>query len=263
MAIEHHEAQKHQAYWFDDGSLTLQVQNRLFRVHRSLICRHSRVLLEAAGAATIPDFVYILEHGTPDGAHSDPLDKIEQLKNNVTLEDGRIRTTEPILWKDFEELLRHLYHDEYVVRESLLAALHVSLLLYTSQFPRGGLPQVTHLWARTNLRSLIYLYETNQPPSIVPFMQTLSPQTDRTTESKSFHSRILTPTTPFYRVLSLLRISSPKHLDIPQIHELAKVEFHRTLPPEPWRLRPETHQFLYEGLKAATEFGFSEVGTEF
>ncbi|KAJ2923759.1 hypothetical protein H1R20_g13341, partial [Candolleomyces eurysporus] len=117
MAIEHQEAQKHPTYWFEDGSITLRVQNHLFRVHRSLICRHSRVLLGVAAAA--PDVVYILEHGVLDSQNTQVLqgsldkDEKEEEKCSARL-DGRIKTSEPVLSKDFEELLRHLYHDEYV-----------------------------------------------------------------------------------------------------------------------------------------------------
>jgi hypothetical protein len=77
--------------------------------------------------------------------------------------------------------------------------------------------------------------------------------------SLEFNLRLLTPTTPFHRVVSLLRISSSKHLDIPQIHELARAEFQRAFPSEPLLLRPEMNPFLHEGLQVASQFGFSAV----
>jgi len=34
----------HSKYWFDDGNVVLQAENTQFRVHRSMLSRHSHVL---------------------------------------------------------------------------------------------------------------------------------------------------------------------------------------------------------------------------
>ena len=80
---------RHHKYWLDDGSLILRAQNDLYKVHRTLLERHSR-LLSAIHASTDPD----------------------KASNAV---DGMTVTSVPdelgVASTDVEILLEHLYHD--------------------------------------------------------------------------------------------------------------------------------------------------------
>ena len=38
---------KHPVYWFEDGSLTFEVESQVFLVHGTLLSRHSRVLAKS------------------------------------------------------------------------------------------------------------------------------------------------------------------------------------------------------------------------
>lgn len=39
--------QKHPVYWFEDGTLTFEVESQHFLVHGTLLSRHSRVLAKS------------------------------------------------------------------------------------------------------------------------------------------------------------------------------------------------------------------------
>lgn len=36
----------HTQFWFDDGSVVLSVESTLFRIHRSILCMHSRIFAD-------------------------------------------------------------------------------------------------------------------------------------------------------------------------------------------------------------------------
>jgi hypothetical protein len=38
---------RHKTFWFDDGSIVLSVEQTLFRVHLSVLCLHSEILIFA------------------------------------------------------------------------------------------------------------------------------------------------------------------------------------------------------------------------
>ena len=80
---------RHHRYWLDDGSLILRAQNDLYKVHRTLLERHSRLL------STI--------HASAD---------LDKASNAV---DGMAVTSIPdelgVASTDVEILLEHLYHD--------------------------------------------------------------------------------------------------------------------------------------------------------
>lgn len=87
------ELRKHPVYWFDDGLLVLHIQNTLFRVHLSLLKRHSPYLasLETTNPVIKP-IPIINESSTP--------------VMYVTLGPDR-----PVNSRDVEALLEHMYHD--------------------------------------------------------------------------------------------------------------------------------------------------------
>ena len=84
---------QHNIYWFHDGSLVFRIQNHLFKVHRTLITRHSRFFASEVPKYSEDDVVGCnvakIEHGTC-----------------IYLEVER-----DVSANDVEALLGHLYHD--------------------------------------------------------------------------------------------------------------------------------------------------------
>ena len=80
---------KHDKFWLDDGSIVLRAQDDLYKVHRSLLDRHSNTLasLKTTNCA----------HA--EGSTVDGLDVIH-LPDELGVRSA-----------DFEVLLEHLYHD--------------------------------------------------------------------------------------------------------------------------------------------------------
>ena len=78
----------HEKYWLEDGSLVLRSQATLYKVHRTLLHRHSPVLASLGPAA----------NGTKAGS----LDGVAA----VTIPEER-----GVKDADFDVLLEHLYHD--------------------------------------------------------------------------------------------------------------------------------------------------------
>lgn len=78
---------KHEIYWFDDGSIVLRAQDNLYKVHRTLLYRHSKALASS-------DSEPRLNGDTPD---------VEGMPIAHVPEDVSSR--------DFEALLEYLYHD--------------------------------------------------------------------------------------------------------------------------------------------------------
>lgn len=84
---------RHPKYWFDDGSLVVHTRNDLFKVHRTLLCRHSAVLSSLSqgipqnqGQSAAPT--------TIDGC------PIAYIPDGMNVDSA-----------DLEALLEHLYHD--------------------------------------------------------------------------------------------------------------------------------------------------------
>lgn len=77
---------RHPAYWFEDGSLIVQVQDVAYKLHKTLLTRHSPVLST-------------LSSSTDEGYSVSAL---------------RIPDELGVLSEEFERLLEHLYHDMYV-----------------------------------------------------------------------------------------------------------------------------------------------------
>ena len=83
----------HPKFWLDDGSLLLIVGNDLFKVHRTLLYRHSRVLPTWPGSYDLTD-----HHGI-DNSEIDGCAIVSIPEDTNTKAD------------DVEALLEHLYHD--------------------------------------------------------------------------------------------------------------------------------------------------------
>ena len=80
---------RHSKYWLDDGSLILQTRDSLYKVHRTLLDRHSRLL------ATIHR-----SDGVGKGSHLVDGLVVIQIPEELEVNSG-----------DLEILLEHLYHD--------------------------------------------------------------------------------------------------------------------------------------------------------
>jgi len=92
--------QNHPIYWFPDGSLILDVERHRFKVHHTLLSRHSKYF-----SALEPR-----KEGHIDGA--------TQQNSGVSKDENRDDTKHVILEpklnirsRDVEALLQHLYHD--------------------------------------------------------------------------------------------------------------------------------------------------------
>ena len=82
---------RHPRYWLDDGSLVVRTQDELFKVHRTLLQRHSPVLASLADNALKDDTA------RADGC------PVVHLPPELGVDSA-----------DFEALLEHLYHDRCV-----------------------------------------------------------------------------------------------------------------------------------------------------
>jgi hypothetical protein len=93
MAIDtDSQPRRHPHFWFDDGSLFLSIGNDLFKVHRTLLYRHSRVLPTWPGSYDLADF----------GINTAGMDGCAI----VAVPEDTHATAE-----DVEALLEHIYHD--------------------------------------------------------------------------------------------------------------------------------------------------------
>ncbi|KAG6819437.1 hypothetical protein H0H93_011864 [Arthromyces matolae] len=104
MSVKYNSAEQHPVYWFEDGSVVIHVENQIFKVHRTLLSRHS-------------DF-FVEEDGTEDISGKEAASYI------LIDECLGVRA------KDVEVLLAHFYHDvplHWETRVSrLTSALRVS-----------------------------------------------------------------------------------------------------------------------------------------
>ncbi|KAF9486079.1 hypothetical protein BDN70DRAFT_870594 [Pholiota conissans] len=107
---------RHPIYWFDDGSLILDVATYRFKVHHTLVSRHSRYF-SALDAKNVAQGT--LNNGSSEATNDGP--------SGVQITFGSERK---ILAEDVEALLRHLYHDEPLSKDSTFA--HVASLLRVS-----------------------------------------------------------------------------------------------------------------------------------
>lgn len=88
--------QRHPTYFLDDGSLLIACGTMIYRIHKTLITRHSRAMQELINNGdNDPSHVAVAADIVPDG--SAPVCTIPA---EMVLGNG-----------DFDALLGHLYHD--------------------------------------------------------------------------------------------------------------------------------------------------------
>ncbi|KAF8801685.1 hypothetical protein BYT27DRAFT_7114369 [Phlegmacium glaucopus] len=86
----------HPIYWFDDGSLVLGVEVQRFKVHRTLLSRHSRFFASFSTPQEI-SCSDLTASGSP---------AVVQTSDHIVLEQRK-----EVKAEDVEALLQHLYHD--------------------------------------------------------------------------------------------------------------------------------------------------------
>jgi hypothetical protein len=90
----------HPVYWLDDGSLVLDVEVQRFKVHRTLLSRHSRFFASLSSAPhETSSGSGLTTSGSPTVVQSQEFDYI------VLEQRKEVRA------EDVEALLQHLYHD--------------------------------------------------------------------------------------------------------------------------------------------------------
>ncbi|KAJ7030422.1 hypothetical protein C8F04DRAFT_1186828 [Mycena alexandri] len=154
---------QHSTFWFDDGSLVLEVEGVMFKVHRTLLTRNSPFLLSLN------------------------IEKHSNATNPLEVASLKIDPARRVSAVDFGVLLEHLYHDS----------------------------------------------------ADAPLLSPLSSDT------------------PFPRIASVIRASSPGQLHFPQIHNIALRYFADLFPSGPVPFLHPRH--LEEALSLATTFNVTSI----
>ncbi|KAJ6576569.1 hypothetical protein DFH09DRAFT_1149734 [Mycena vulgaris] len=140
----HATSHRHPVFYFDDGSLILQVEAVIFKVHRALLTRHSPFLSSMESLSPRNG-----SHGTSEPSAS---------RGVVETQCMDIDPARKVSVLDFEVLLEHLYHDiplssdgpfpriASIVRVSSPGQLHfpriheIALRHFADLFPSGPAP---------------------------------------------------------------------------------------------------------------------------
>ncbi|KZT69862.1 hypothetical protein DAEQUDRAFT_690288 [Daedalea quercina L-15889] len=148
MSVEEGAARlrRHPKYWLDDGSLVVRTQDDLFKVHRTLLQRHSQVI------SSLAERVSQDESSLMDGCPT----------LHVPQELG-VEST------DFEMLLEHLYHDFPLGLDAPLS--RVAAILRVSSKRQLDFP-LLHRLARRELEHMVpsdptAFYEVKHPDSML------------------------------------------------------------------------------------------------
>ena len=88
----------HPIYYFDDGSLILDIDTQRFKIHRSLLARHSGFFCRSADMLSNSEMI-------PSSSTSGLLGLLDGVPRIVL---GHSRPVRP---EDVEALLQHFYHD--------------------------------------------------------------------------------------------------------------------------------------------------------
>jgi hypothetical protein len=90
----------HPVYWLDDGSLVLDVEVQRFKVHRTLLSRHSRFFASLSSAPHETSSSGLTANDSPTVVRK------TQGFDHIVLEQRK-----EVRAEDVEALLQHLYHD--------------------------------------------------------------------------------------------------------------------------------------------------------
>ncbi|KAI0808016.1 hypothetical protein C8Q74DRAFT_108439 [Fomes fomentarius] len=125
--LQNPKLRKHERYWFDDGSIVLCAQDHLYKVHRTLLYRHSRALASS-------DSEPRLNEDTPK-AEGMPI----------------FHVPDDVSSRDFEALLEYLYHDAPL--DDTTPFERTASLLKVSSQQQLDVPAI-HILARSRLQTL-------------------------------------------------------------------------------------------------------------
>lgn len=89
----------HPVYWLDDGSLVLDVEVQRFKIHRTLLSRHSRFFASLSSEPHDISGSGLTTSGSPTVVQTQQFD-------HIVLERRK-----EVRAEDVEALLQHLYHD--------------------------------------------------------------------------------------------------------------------------------------------------------
>ncbi|KAI0364914.1 hypothetical protein BV20DRAFT_955300 [Pilatotrama ljubarskyi] len=129
---------RHARYWLDDGSLVVRAQDDIYKVHRTLLHRHSKVLASLSPSADAED---------EKGGRADGLVVVH------IPDELEVRS------EDFEALLEHLYHDSPVDESAPFSK--VASVLRASSKEQLDFPAI-HTLARYRMEQL---FPTGPQPS--------------------------------------------------------------------------------------------------
>ncbi|KAI0744062.1 hypothetical protein C8Q80DRAFT_1184827 [Daedaleopsis nitida] len=118
---------RHEKYWFDDGSLVLRAHNDIFKVHRTLLHRHSKTLAS-------------LSTSENDSTHHLDDVAVQHIPEHLDVRS-----------QDVETLLQHLYHDQPLGDDTLFSSL--AALFKVSSKQQLDFPEI-HALARSRLERL-------------------------------------------------------------------------------------------------------------
>ncbi|CDO70332.1 hypothetical protein BN946_scf184843.g21 [Trametes cinnabarina] len=121
---------RHARYWLDDGSLVVRAQNDIYKVHRTLLDRHSKVLATLGPSTEGPD---------------------ESKKTVDGLVVMHIPDELEVRSEDFEALLEHIYHDAPVNNSASFPK--VASVLRASSKEQLDFPAI-HTLARARLEEM-------------------------------------------------------------------------------------------------------------
>jgi hypothetical protein len=84
---------RHPIYWFDDGSLILDVATYRFKVHHTLVSRHSRFFSALSANQVAAET------------------RVRKSEDSSIRDSSAVEITLKVRAEDVEALLQHLYHD--------------------------------------------------------------------------------------------------------------------------------------------------------
>jgi hypothetical protein len=84
---------RHPIYWFDDGSLILDAATYRFKVHHTLVSRHSRFFSALSANQVAAET------------------RVKRSEDSSIRDSNAVEITLKVRAEDVEALLQHLYHD--------------------------------------------------------------------------------------------------------------------------------------------------------
>ncbi|EAU84620.1 hypothetical protein CC1G_00139 [Coprinopsis cinerea okayama7 len=215
---------RHPDFWFHDGSIILQVESKLFKIHQTILANHSEVF---AGLFDVPP---PLPTGTTEG-------------DDMVLEGCRIVVLHGDTEKDFESLLRAVYNPSYF-DDTLPPSADVETLL---DFISGILHLSTKYLIRNLRQRCINLFTSKFPATFDEYTAKSTPQPSYSSTRSSSHKQ------ERYRSDTLMRALHLAHscnitTSLPYLYYCtARLSLHRLLKPRPTDVDWQTKSVVLAG----------------